>query len=53
VICKHCGQSITNIDSDGKVCLWYVHTKNGYMGKRRCDTDLTGKPYGLEAEPAA
>jgi len=43
--CKHCGQQIAG---DGIV---YLHMKNGYTGKVRCDPEKTGQPYGLEAEP--
>lgn len=43
--CKHCGVDIVLVDKT------YVHTKNGYMAKIRCDPDKSGKPYGLEAEP--
>lgn len=50
--CKHCGLEITNVGTDGKVYSAYVHRRNSFNAKIRCDPERTGQPYGLEAEPA-
>lgn len=46
VACTHCGVNIAS--SDGK---HYVHRRNGYNSKIRCDPEKSGQPYGLEATP--
>jgi hypothetical protein len=50
--CKHCGRGITNVGSDGKVYKSYTHTEGAQGGLHRCWPGDTGRPYGLDAEPA-
>lgn len=30
----------------------WVHTRNGYNGKHRCDPEVSGRAYGQDAAPA-
>jgi hypothetical protein len=50
-ICEHCGRSVVNFDTNGKVFKSFKHTEGKQRGLIRCWPEDTGQPYGLEATP--
>jgi len=50
-ICKHCGRSVVNFDTNGVVFKTFKHTDGKQRGLVRCWPDDTGQPYGLNATP--
>ncbi len=50
-ICEHCGRSVANFDTNGKVYKGFQHTEGKQRGLIRCWPEDTGQPYGLDATP--
>jgi len=50
-ICKHCGKSVVNFDTDGTVFKGFKHSEGRQRGLIRCWPEDTGQPYGLDATP--
>lgn len=50
-ICKHCGRSVVNFDTNGMIFKTFKHTDGKQRGLVRCWPDDTGQPYGLDATP--
>lgn len=50
-VCKHCGRTIVNFDTNGVVYKGFKHSAGRQNGLIRCWPEDTGQPYGLDATP--